>query len=160
MKMSWPIYFISFFCSAYEMIRLRLLPFFVVWLRTVRTTFDYIESFFLDEVLLKIQNWQQYAKKKSNISCIDIPETTTQPETESKINDLTGYACITEFNAPFTQITSKISCHLSHLPNLQIVNLAHTRFCDDGLSLLAIFCELKSLDLSETRVTDKERVHR
>ena len=110
-------------------------------------------------VLLKIQNWQQYAKKKSSISCIDIPETTTQPETESKMNDLTGYACITEFNAPFTQITSKISCHLSHLPNLQIVNLAHTRFCDDGLSLLATFCELKSLDLSETRVTDKERVH-
>ena len=108
-----------------------------------------------DALLVNIEMWQKRLKTKSTKSMIEIPETSTHATSELTMDELNGYDGITEFNAPFTQTTSKIASYLIHLPHLKIVNLAHTRFCDDGLTLLATFCELTALDLSETRVTDK-----
>ena len=96
-----------------------------------------------------------------------------------KFNELSGFQNLRNFQAPFTQLTSKSANLLMQLPNLDTVNLAHTRyfttfdiwiswkiwiilydlrFCDEGLKLLCETCDLKQLDLSETRVTD-ESVH-
>ena len=108
-----------------------------------------------DALLVKIERWQERLKTKSSHTVIEIPETSTHAVTELTMDELDGFGGVKEFNAPFTQTTSKIASYLIHLPHLRIVNLAHTRFCDDGLTLLATFCELTSLDLSETRVTDK-----
>ncbi len=82
--------------------------------------------------------------------------------------NLEGFADVLEFQAPFSNckicftclkrnffsVTSESTRHMIELPNLQSVNLAHTKICDEGLIQLCEICDLKELDLSETKVTD------
>ena len=103
----------------------------------------------------------------------------TDDAMETIFCDLSGFRNLTQFDAPFTQLTSKCAKYLVNLPKLKFVNLAHSRFdftadyvrktkllfyrfCDDGLKLLCELCDLEMLDLSETRVTGvgvRELIH-
>ena len=61
-----------------------------------------------DPLLIKLERWQARTVKKSSDSEIFVPETSTQAETETILDDIDGVKGITDFCAPFTQITSKL----------------------------------------------------
>ena len=61
-----------------------------------------------DPLLIKLERWQARTVKKCIDSKIFVPETSTQAETETILDDIDGVKGITDFCAPFTQITSKI----------------------------------------------------
>ena len=61
-----------------------------------------------DPLLNKLERWQTKTTKKSFKHKIFVPETSTQAETETILDEIDEVKGITDFYAPFTQITSKI----------------------------------------------------
>ncbi|CAG5077118.1 Oidioi.mRNA.OKI2018_I69.PAR.g8633.t1.cds [Oikopleura dioica] len=106
-----------------------------------------------DPVKMDIENWLEKSKKQS-VSKLVLPNMSTDACLDSVMLNLDGFRDVKEFQAPFSNLTSNSTSHLILLPNLQIVNLAHTKICDEGLTQLSELCDLQELDLSETKVTD------
>ncbi|CBY24749.1 unnamed protein product [Oikopleura dioica] len=104
-------------------------------------------------VKIEIIKWLEKSKK-SSIAKLSLPSVSTDACVDSIMVNLEGFADVLEFQAPFSNLTSESTRHMIELPNLQSVNLAHTKICDEGLIQLCEICDLKELDLSETKVTD------
>ena len=59
---------------------------------------------------------------------LNMDQCCTDDKVETIFCEISGFRNLTQFDAPFTQLTSKCAKYLVNLPKLKSVNLAHSRF--------------------------------